>query len=200
MSRYYVSGSLTVEGKLRQGNGNHAGIRLPAARTETTIVDALTPLNHKRLSAAQVLDALQKLTVLDHRLLVEINSEAMFGKGVAAALVLAKAQAIDPLAQLDVTILKLELLVTLGRQGRVMRSPDATMLNSGHKADLADLVRTAHRRLGEASAPPHLSADQINMKGPKAQWIAKRMVIGLLAPDIQKAMLAGTLSNRISAQ
>lgn len=200
MYRYYVSECLTVEGKLRQGNGNRAGIRLPAARTETTIIDALAPLNHSRLSADQLLGAVQKLTVLDHRLLVEIDSEALFGGDASPALVLAKAQAMDPLAQMEGATLKVGLQVTMGRKGRLLRSPDATMLKGDQKADLADQVRTAHRRLGEANALPHHSADHINMKGPKTQWIAKRMVIGLLAPDIQKAMLAGTLSERISGQ
>jgi hypothetical protein len=65
------------------------------------------------------------------------------------------------------------------------------MASTDIKADLAALVRTAHQRLDEISASPMAPSERSDMKAPATDWIRRRIVIGLLAPDIQRMLLTG---------
>jgi len=57
---------------------------------------------------------------------------------------------------------------------------------------MADLVRISHRKLRELNASPlHLDYHD-RMVAPANEWTRARIAIGLLAPDIQKALLQGT--------
>jgi len=60
---------------------------------------------------------------------------------------------------------------------------------------LADLVRTSHRKLVELNASPLHPERHVDMKVPINDWTRARVVIALLAPDIQKALLQGTAPN-----
>lgn len=200
MYRYYISECLTVEGRLRSSQNNRKGIRLPATSTEKTILDALAPLNVRQVSPDELLQAITKVNVTTHHILLEVDTRQLLPEDTSPALILARAQAIDPTAQLVGSTLKLSTSATLARRGKPMRSPDAAMLGSDTKAELADLVRTAHKRLAEIKAMPHDPSDHADMKAPATDWIRRRIAIGLLAPDIQKAMLAGTLPPHITAQ
>ncbi len=57
---------------------------------------------------------------------------------------------------------------------------------------LADLVRASHRTLAELNASPLRPECHHQMTTPNNEWKRARMAIGLLAPDIQKALLQGT--------
>lgn len=57
---------------------------------------------------------------------------------------------------------------------------------------LADLVRTSHRKLTELNASRLDPNRHQAMEVPVNEWTRRRMAIGLLAPDIQKAVLQGT--------
>jgi len=68
------------------------------------------------------------------------------------------------------------------------------------KADLAALVRTAHQRLDEIHASPMMPAEHDQMKGPATDWVRQRIVIGLLAPDIQRALLTGAAPDHVTPE
>jgi hypothetical protein len=59
------------------------------------------------------------------------------------------------------------------------------------KTELAALVRTAHQRLNEIHASPIATTDHGQMKAAATEWVRQRLSIGLLAPDIQRALLTG---------
>lgn len=65
------------------------------------------------------------------------------------------------------------------------------MLGGDDKAALAALVRTGHKRLLEMDASPLEPQSHSRMRAPATEWIKRRAIIGLLAPDIQKALLTG---------
>jgi hypothetical protein len=69
------------------------------------------------------------------------------------------------------------------------------MASTDIKADLAALVRTAHHNLSDLNASPIATSQHSQMTGPTADWRRLRLVIGLLAPDIQRAMLTGGAPN-----
>ena len=112
---------------------------------------------------------------------------------------LARAQAIDPDATIAGSLITLTVQPTLARKGKSVRSPDAAMMGSDAKSDLAALVRAAHRYLAKMNASPQAPINHAVMSAPATEWIRRRIVVGLLAPDIQKGMLAGTLPAHVTA-
>ena len=56
---------------------------------------------------------------------------------------------------------------------------------------LAELVRTSHRKLTELNASPLHPEMYEHMSTPINEWTRERIAIGLLAPDIQRALLTG---------
>jgi hypothetical protein len=82
--------------------------------------------------------------------------------------------------------------IPAGRKGRTIR-PRIDRRNAPEvAASLADLVRTAHRKLAEVDASPLQPGRHAHMHAPADAWTRQRLPIGLLAPDIQKALLQGT--------
>jgi site-specific DNA recombinase len=57
---------------------------------------------------------------------------------------------------------------------------------------LADLVRVSHRKLLQLNMSPLKPKQHGAMRVPDNEWTRRRLPIGLLAPDIQKALLQGT--------
>ena len=98
MYRYYVSECLTVAGRFKAGASNYQGIRLPATRTEYAVAEMLAPLVLSPVEPDHIFSALERLTVMDHRLLVEIDGAGLFPEGTSNALMLARAQAIGMMA------------------------------------------------------------------------------------------------------
>jgi hypothetical protein len=199
MYRYYVSECLTVAGRFKAGASNYQGIRLPATRTENAVAEMLAPLAISPVGPDHIFSALDRLTVMEHRLLVEIDGERLFPEGTSTALMLARAQAIDPNATINGSLIKLAVQRTLARKGKSVPSPDAAMMSSDAKSELAELVRTAHGYLAIMNASPHSPTTHAAMRAPATEWIRRRIVVGLLAPDIQKGMLAGTLPAHVTA-
>ena len=55
------------------------------------------------------------------------------------------------------------------------------------------MVRIAHRKLTNLDASPLEPSRHTVMRAPVDGWTRDRISIGLLAPDIQKALLQGTM-------
>ena len=104
---------------------------------------------------------------------------------------LAKAQQIDPASKIDNDDLVLSLDARPVRRGKSVRSTDCFVDAPEQRRVLAELVRTSHRKLTELNASPlHLEMHE-HMSTPTNEWTRERIAIGLLAPDIQKALLTG---------
>lgn len=200
MYRYYVSECLTVAGKLKWEGHNREGLRLPAARTEKALVHLLRPLHPHDTSGEALLDAISKVTVTGAQLLVEMEGAKLMAEHGSPELLLARARAIDAQAAFAGPTLRLTVSARLPRKGRLIASPDAQMMSDENGGPLADLVHTAHKRLGEMHALPHRPDDHRIMSAPASAWIRERVVFGVLAPDIQKAMLTGGLPPSVTAE
>ncbi len=197
MYRYYVSESLTANGGIGRTD-NQQGTRLPATRLERAVTHQLASLSKHEPEV--LFDVIIKAILHGDRLLIEIDSAALTADGGSADLLLARAQAIDPTARLDSTTLMLSIAIPPPRKGRTLRSHDTAMLGGDAKIELAALVRTAHGRLADINASPHDPTLHADMKAPTTDWYRSRMVVGLLAPDIQKALLAGTAPAHVTAE
>ncbi len=197
MYRYYVSECFTANGSIRRTD-NQQGIRLPASRLERAVTHQLAPLS--ATDPELLFEAVSKATLNKDRLRVEIDTSVLSTNTCSADILLARAQTIDPAARLDDMALTLSIAIPPPRKGRTLSNPDTAMLGGDTRTELAALIRTAHQRLGEMDASPHLPETHPDMKAPASEWIRKRIAIGLLAPDVQKALLAGTAPANVTAE
>lgn len=189
MYRYYVSDCLLP----RTANmpTNREGQRFSAARLERALCTELRDLVIDRHDA-DLFGAITKVSALGDRLFVEVDvTQIADDNALGAARLLRKAELIDADAKIDGGTLHLSVALPPDRRGRTKQSPDKGMVSTDMKADLAALVRTAHLRLDEITASPLGPTDHSRMKSPATDWIRQRIVIGLLAPDIQRALLTG---------
>ena len=164
---------------------NQQGTRLPASRLERAVTHQLASLT--TIDPETLFEAISKVTLNRNRLRVGIDTTALTIANRSADILLARAQSIDPAASLTLSI-----AFPPPRKGRTLSNPDTAMLGGDTRTELAALIRTAHQRLGEIGASPHLPDTHTDMKAPASEWIRKRIAIGLFAPDVQNPLLAGT--------
>ncbi len=105
---------------------------------------------------------------------------------------LAKVRQVDPSAEMLQTDVVLTLDARPVRRGKTLRASNQLLDEPEQKKVLAELVRTSHRKLKELNASPLHPENHEQMTAPTNEWTRKRIAIGLLAPDIQKALLTGT--------
>jgi hypothetical protein len=79
------------------------------------------------------------------------------------------------------------------RRGKAIRAKVHLLGNAEARQVLADLVRTSHRKLAQLNTSPLEPERHCDMAVPVNEWTKVRLPIGLLAPDIQKALLQGTV-------
>lgn len=179
---------------------NREGQRFSATRIERAISSGLRDLVVDQHDA-DMFDAITKVTALGERLFVEIDvAEIADDSALGATRLLRRAELIDADAKIEDGTLHLSVPLPPGRRGRTKASPDKGMASTDIKADLAVLVRTAHQRLDEISASPMATSAHASMKAPATEWIRKRIVIGLLAPDIQRALLTGAAPGHVTPE
>lgn len=198
MYRYYVSDCLLP----RTANmpTNREGQRFSAARVERAVSTGLRDLIADQHDA-DLFGAIAKVTALGDRLFAEIDvAEIADDSALGATRLLRKAELIDANAKIDGSTLHLSVALPPDRRGRTKASPDKGMASTDIKADLAALVRTAHQRLDEMNASPIATSGHADMKGPATDWIRQRIVIGLLAPDIQRALLTGDAPGHVTPE
>lgn len=198
MYRYYISDCLLP----RTANmpTNREGQRCSAARIERAINVGLKDLATDQHDA-DLFGAITKVTALSDRLFAEINAAQIADdSALGATRLLRKAKLIDADAKIEDGTLHISIPLPPDRRGRTKASPDKGMASTDIKADIAALVRTAHRRLDEINASPITTAEHSQMKGPATDWIRQRIVIGLLAPEIQRALLTGGAPDHVTPE
>lgn len=192
--RYYLSECLLP--RTAHQPSNHVGQRLSAARVERALNDALSGL-YAGLNVEDNFATLERVTLAGNRLAVIVGL-AKLPASASPDLLLAQAQQLDPRARIDADQLQLSIGLPPDRRGRSTRSPDAAMLGREDKAALAALVRTGHKRLLEIDASPLEPQNHSRMRAPATEWIKGRAIIGLLAPDVQKALLSGNAPSHVT--
>lgn len=185
--RYYVSECLLS--RTAHQPSNHVGQRLSAARVERVLSDALGGL----LASYNMQDKfalVERVTLAGNRLAILVDLTKLPAHA-SQDLLLSNAEQLDPRARIEADQLQLSIVLPPDRRGRSTRSPDAAMLRADDKAALAALVRIGHKRLLEIYASPLKPQTHSRMRAPASVWIRQRATFGLLAPDIQKALLTG---------
>jgi site-specific DNA recombinase len=188
--RYYVSETLFPNGQI--GNtDNLAGDRVSAERIERLIIDRLASLLPAGAADHDLFDMIARVECRGERLWFRIEVAALAGNACDDMLV-GRAQTIDPSAMIEGPHLQLSIDARPVRRGRTVRSKDHLLDSTHRRQVLADLLRISHRKLVALGASPLQPETHQHMKAPGNLWDRDRIVIGLLAPDIQKALLLGS--------
>ena len=188
--RYYVSDTLLPLGRLKAGSTTPLGDRLSAERTERFLQDRLGGLKPDGPDF-EIFEALTRVMFSSNKLTVTLRVAALIEANACEDTLLAKAQQIDPAAKIDNDDLLLSLDARPVRRGKSVRSTDSFLDAPEQQRVLAELVRTSHRKLTELNASPLHPEMHEHMSTPINEWTRERIAIGLLAPDIQKALLTG---------
>ena len=192
MYRYYISETLLPNGQI--GNtDNMSGKRISAERLERLLLDRFSPLLPGGGCPDDLFDIIANARFIDQRMQIALDASVLMADGLCADVLLGRAQQhVDPSAKIEGTELTVSIDARPLRRGRTVR-PRADLLDNCEQREvLADLVRTAHRKLVELNASPLHPEEHAQMKVAANDWTRTRIVIGLLAPDIQKAILQGT--------
>ncbi|WP_397585969.1 recombinase family protein [Sphingorhabdus sp.] len=188
--RYYVSDTLLPLGRLKAGSTTPLGDRLSAERTERFLQDRLSSLKPDGPDF-EIFEAIKRVMFSSNKLTVTLQVAALIEANACEDTLLAKAQQIDPAAKIDTDDLVLSLDARPVRRGKSVRSTDCFLDAPEQRKVLAELVRTSHRKLTELNASPLHPEMHEHMSTPVNEWTRERIAIGLLAPDIQKALLTG---------
>jgi hypothetical protein len=188
--RYYVSDSLLPLGRLKAGSTTPLGDRLSAERTERFLQDRLGSLKPDGPDF-EIFEAIKNVMFSSNKLTVTFRVAALIGTNACEDTLLAKAQQIDPAAKIDNDDLLMSFDARPVRRGKSVRSTDCFLDAPEQRRVLAELVRTSHRKLTELNASPLHPEMHEQMLTPINEWTRERLAIGLLAPDIQKALLTG---------
>lgn len=198
MYRYYISDCLLP----RTANmpTNREGQRLSATRVERAIIVGLRDLVVDQHDA-DLFDAIRKVTAMGERLFAELDVSAIAEDGqLGTKRLMDRAELVDPEVRIEEGILHLSIPLPPDRRGRTKASPDSAMVDGDTKTQLAALVRTAHQRLDGINASPVAPSRHDQMQAPSTMWIRQRVVIGLLAPDIQRSLLTGSAPRHVTPE
>jgi DNA invertase Pin-like site-specific DNA recombinase len=190
--RYYVSPSLLPQGKLKAGESTSMGDRVSADRLERLLQDRLASLLRTTSSPNEIFSVIKRVTYSPFKLKVVLDLSVLLAPEACEAKLLARAQEVDPTAELENGHLILSLDARPVSRGKTLRSNDHYLDDKEKRLALADLVRTSHRKLKELNASPLFPEAHQHMTAPVNEWTRERIAVGLLAPDIQKALLTGT--------
>jgi site-specific DNA recombinase len=188
--RYYVSDTLLPLGRLKAGSTTALGDRLSAERTERFLQDRLGSLKPDG-PEFEIFEAIKRVVFSSNKLTITLGVAALIDTNACEDTLIAKAQQIDPAAKIDNCDLLLCLDARPVRRGKSVRSTDCFLDAPEQRRVLAELVRTSHRKLTELNASPLHPEMHEHMSTPINEWTRERIAIGLLAPDIQKALLTG---------
>jgi len=190
--RYYVSETLLPNGQI--GNtDNMRGDRVSAERIERLIADRLSPLFSSGRVSENIFAAIRRAVIVRDRINVTADASALITDGICTTILLGRVQHhVDRAAEFDGTNLTMSIDARPARRGKTVYSKVHPLDEAEQRDVLANLVRTANRKLIELNASPLHPDHHAKMQVPANDWTRSRVVIGLLAPDIQKALLNGT--------
>jgi hypothetical protein len=119
---------------------------------------------------------------------VKVEVAALAGN-TCDVIMLGHAQTMDPSAVIEAPFLKLSIDAKADRRGRTVRSKDHLLDNTHRRQVLADPLRISHRKPVSLGVSSLLPKTHQPMKAYGILGGEDRIVIWLLSPDIQIALL-----------
>lgn len=197
--RYYVSEHLLPNGKIGEYD-NRQDIRLSAERIERLIADRLKTLMPRGAPANRIFDVIEQVRIAGDDLVISLEIENPASIDNRDNMLINEALKIDPSACIDDGILKISIDGKPMQRGKTIGLKHNMLDGVERKKVLAELVRTSHRKLIALNGSSLNFDNHASMTSPKNKWDRERIAIGLLAPDIQKALLKGDITPNINPQ
>lgn len=190
--RYYVSETLLPNGQI--GNtDNMRGDRISAERLERLLLNRLAPILPAGTAPYDLFSLIKRVTCAESRLTITMATSDLITNGMCSTMLLGRVQHhADQAARIDGEDLILSIDARPAKRGRTLHSKAHLLDEAEQREVLANLVRTAQRKLVKLNISPLHPERHPDMQVPENEWTRSRVVIGLLAPDIQKALLLGT--------
>jgi len=198
--RYYISETLLPNGQIGHTD-NMRGDRISAERIERLLLDRLSPILPRATTSEDLFNIITRVAAVGDRINVTMDASALITEEICAAVLLGRIQhEIDPAAKIEGDDLKISIDGRPVRRGKTLQSKVHLLDDAEQRAVLANIVRTAHRKLSELNASPLHPECHTEMGVPRNEWTRSRLAVGLLAPDIQKALLLGTISKALDPE
>ncbi|MFC4291436.1 recombinase family protein [Sphingorhabdus arenilitoris] len=197
--RYYASETILPNGKA-QHSDNHQGIRLSAERIERLIIAQLGTLIPDSKARTAIFDAITKVVIDENVLRVRLDAAELAREDETHQQLLERIQLIDKHVSIGEDIINLSIDARPIKRGRTVRARTHLLDDVEAKQVLAELIKTSHRKLDEHNASPLYPENHAQMTTPVNKWSRERNVPGLLAPDIQKALLRGDVPKRLDIE
>ncbi len=188
--RYYASETVLPNGKA-QHSDNYRGLRLSSERIERLIIARLGMLMPASRARTAIFDAVTKAVIDENVLRLKLDAAELAREDETPEQLLKRIQLIDEHAHVEDGIVSLTLDARPIKRGRTVRARTHLLDDVEAKQILAELIQTSHRKLEELNASPLYPDHHPQMMTPVNKWSRERVVPGLLAPDIQKALLRG---------
>jgi site-specific DNA recombinase len=189
MYRYYVSECL-LPTATSVSTDNQSGIRLNAANIERQLLQALAPLLPSGAMPDILFEAINKAVVYQTDVHLALHVNTLANDHLDGEMLLKRTQnEVDNRATRVGPYLHLSVPLRPQRRGRQTGRQHIAHQLGAIDAGLAALLRMAHGKLEACDASPLAPARHSQMQAPTHAWIRKRLAFGLLAPDIQKAIL-----------
>ena len=193
MYRYYISECLLPYGRIGKSS-NRQGQRLPAMRIEKLIIRQLQIALPEPVVPDVLFSAVTKVVAGKGMLSIWLDSSPFVSDHFCSEMLLGRVQEhIDKQARQKERRIHFSIEIPPARKGRTAAAQVNGRFDREACETIADLVRTSHRKLAELDASPLDPDRHNNMRAPNNEWTRLRISVGLLAPDIQKALLQGTI-------
>ena len=188
--RYYVSETLLPNGKAANHH-NTAGERISATRLERVVASVMIPLMPAGSDADSLFNAITRIRVRSGSLRVWLDLAALMQEDDCKADIIQRAKDIDPDAEIDGDNVRITIQAQAIRRGKTLHASASIVDDTQRRRVLADLLHKSHALLNKLNASPLALEQHSQMSVPVNEWSKQRIVIGLLAPDIQKMLLQG---------
>lgn len=193
MYRYYVSECLLPYGRIGKSS-NKQGQRLPAERIEKLIVRQLQAALPEPVAPDLLVGAVVKVVASGRMLRISLDTTPFVTEHFCSDMFFERVRHhLDQQARIDRERIHFVIEFPPARRGQSIAAKENGRFDQEDREALALLVRTSHRKLAELGASPLHSDRHGTMCAPNNEWTRLRIPIGLLAPDIQKALLQGTV-------
>lgn len=198
--RYYISECLLPYGRI--GNvGNLKGQRIPAMRIEMLIATTLNSSLPEPVPHDAIHETVQRIILHDKHLQLDWDISTFLTEGLTADMMLGRVQHhVDAHATCNGSTISLTITPPPVRRGKTGAPHVRAKDDPQARAELSQIIRTAHRKLELLNASPLHPELHLHMRVPINEWTRMRIALGFLAPDIQKALLQGTAPAHITPE
>lgn len=188
--RYYVAGSLDPA----RSTPLRPIRRIPAAPLERLVLQALSRMLQRQLTWAEALRRLCFVELQERSVQLVLNPDTLMEPHEPVAAAIDRLQPLVIPHRIASDGNRLRLIIDREPVFRGGRALAQRLNESAHAAGAAELLKAAHRLLeAHSMSPLNLAADSL-ATAPRWQRQRRCMALGLIAPELQRAIMRGSFA------